>query len=397
MLDPDAGLLFPADLVFVGRVPSLDGSLPGWLAELDALEALGARSAVPGHGPALVDLATAIAPLRRYLDDARATTSAAAIAEGRPITEATATAAAVRARQLGAVRRLQWTKRDAGLQGTGMGIGATCHEAGLPDPRGLPRRRGGAGAGRRATPIPTGSNAGRTSRRLIFGDDARIATTDSLVTIDAPERALRTRRLVPVAIATAADPGVTGLSLIVDENPGPMAAQVRFGPAGDPRELGLRVRVDGYTNVHAVATLADGSMVANAAFVKGAGGCSAPVGVSDVEAMAGMGEMRMKFADGGPDGTGKATLMVRHPNFNGMQMNQVTRLYTPARYVTDIEVTRGGELVFAMQSDISLATDPVIDFLYRSGSRRPLHRLGHRQQGAALVAGLPGAGAEVTN
>ena len=91
MLDPDARLLFPADLVFVGRVPSLDGSLSGWLAELDVLEALGARSAVPGHGPTLVDLATAIVPLRRYLttlrDDVRR-----AIAEGRPITEATETA-----------------------------------------------------------------------------------------------------------------------------------------------------------------------------------------------------------------------------------------------------------------------------------------------------------------
>jgi sulfur-oxidizing protein SoxY len=112
-------------------------------------------------------------------------------------------------------------------------------------------------------------------------------------------------------------------------------------------------------------------MVANAVFVKGAGGCSAPIGVSDLEAMAGMGDMRLKFAGDGPEGAGKATLMVRHPNFNGMQMNQVSRLYTPARYVTDVEVTRGGERVFAMQSDISLATNPVIEFLYRRGSDAP--------------------------
>jgi sulfur-oxidizing protein SoxY len=204
---------------------------------------------------------------------------------------------------------------------------------------------------------------------LIFGEDAEIAPTDSLVTIDAPERALDSA-LVPVTIASS-DPKVTALSLVVDENPGPLAARVRFGPAGDPRALGLRVRVDGYTNMHAVATLADGSMVANAAFVKGAGGCSAPIAVSDLEAMAGMGDMRMKFAQGGPEGAGKATLMVRHPNFNGMQMNQVTRLYTPARYVTDVEVTRDGELVLAMQSDISLAADPVIEFLYRAGSDAP--------------------------
>ncbi|MBP7000807.1 quinoprotein dehydrogenase-associated SoxYZ-like carrier [Amaricoccus sp.] len=203
---------------------------------------------------------------------------------------------------------------------------------------------------------------------LIFGDGVEIAPTES-VTIDAPERALDSA-LVPVTIATD-DAGVTGLSLVVDENPGPLAARVTFGPAGDPRALGLRVRVDGYTNIHAVATRADGSMVANAAFVKGAGGCSAPIGVSDLEAMAGMGEMRMKFAEGGPDGSGRATLMVRHPNFNGMQMNQVSRLYTPARYVTDVEVSRGDALVFDLASDISLATDPVIDFLYRRGSEAP--------------------------
>lgn len=91
MLDPDAGLLFPADLVFVGRVPSLDGSLAGWLAELDALEALGATAVVPGHGPGLVAPAAAIGPMRRYLttlrDDVRR-----AIAEGRTIPETVATA-----------------------------------------------------------------------------------------------------------------------------------------------------------------------------------------------------------------------------------------------------------------------------------------------------------------
>lgn len=91
MLDPEAGLLFPADLLFVGRVPSLDGSLNGWLAELDALEALGARAAVPGHGPALVEPAAAMAPLRRYLgalrDDVRR-----AIAAGRSLAETTQTA-----------------------------------------------------------------------------------------------------------------------------------------------------------------------------------------------------------------------------------------------------------------------------------------------------------------
>ncbi|MCX8252436.1 MAG: quinoprotein relay system zinc metallohydrolase 2 [Beijerinckiaceae bacterium] len=71
MLDKQSGLLLPADLLFVGRIPSLDGSLLGWLKELDALSKTGAQRAVPGHGPVVVDLAPSVAALRGYLSDIR--------------------------------------------------------------------------------------------------------------------------------------------------------------------------------------------------------------------------------------------------------------------------------------------------------------------------------------
>ena len=67
MVDMRTGLMLPADLLFVGRVPSLDGSLIGWLKELDGLKAMGAKKAVPGHGPTLVDMAPAVDALRDYL------------------------------------------------------------------------------------------------------------------------------------------------------------------------------------------------------------------------------------------------------------------------------------------------------------------------------------------
>lgn len=66
MADDEARLLFPADLVFVGRIPSLDGSLIGWLKELDAIEAMRSKTIVPGHGPLAVG-SEAIGPIRRYL------------------------------------------------------------------------------------------------------------------------------------------------------------------------------------------------------------------------------------------------------------------------------------------------------------------------------------------
>ena len=92
MLDTQTGILFPADLLFVTRIPSLDGSLLGWLKVAEKLAASGAARAVPGHGPAIVDLAPALAQLTRYLSALRDETRKA-VADGAPIEKAVQTVA----------------------------------------------------------------------------------------------------------------------------------------------------------------------------------------------------------------------------------------------------------------------------------------------------------------
>ena len=67
LLDLASSTLFCGDLLFVGRVPALDGSVLGWLQVLDALKANGAAQAVPGHGPERVDWPAGAADLERYL------------------------------------------------------------------------------------------------------------------------------------------------------------------------------------------------------------------------------------------------------------------------------------------------------------------------------------------
>jgi quinoprotein relay system zinc metallohydrolase 2 len=67
MVDQGSGLLLPADLLFVKRMPSLDGSLTGWLKEIDVLKEMTIQKAVPGHGPLTVDFKAASADLIRYL------------------------------------------------------------------------------------------------------------------------------------------------------------------------------------------------------------------------------------------------------------------------------------------------------------------------------------------
>lgn len=92
VLDKQSGILLTSDLLFVDRVPSLDGNLTGWLAELAAMRTSGVKQGVPGHGPALVRLEEAVAPLERYLTVLRDETRAA-IAKGLPIEDAATTVA----------------------------------------------------------------------------------------------------------------------------------------------------------------------------------------------------------------------------------------------------------------------------------------------------------------
>jgi sulfur-oxidizing protein SoxY len=191
----------------------------------------------------------------------------------------------------------------------------------------------------------------------IFGDRP-IQPGMGLISIEAPARAMDAA-LVPITLRIEKR-GVKAVHLVIDDNPSPYAANVSFGPAGDPSKLSLRVRINGYTNVHAVAETTDGRLYQASVFVKASGGCSAPISVSDQEAMKSAGEMRMKF----PNGSNEATLMIRHPNFSGMQMNQVTRTYTPARYLEAVKVSHGGKMVFELAGDISLSSDPVIGFAY---------------------------------
>jgi quinoprotein relay system zinc metallohydrolase 2 len=67
VLDRKTQVLWAGDLLFVRRVPSLDGSLTGWLTELAGMKALPATQAVPGHGPPLVPWPDAAADEERYL------------------------------------------------------------------------------------------------------------------------------------------------------------------------------------------------------------------------------------------------------------------------------------------------------------------------------------------
>lgn len=70
VFDPRTGTLWAGDLIFDQRLPTLDGSLLGWLEVLDSLLAEEVRRVIPGHG-AVSDGRAAITAQRRYLETLR--------------------------------------------------------------------------------------------------------------------------------------------------------------------------------------------------------------------------------------------------------------------------------------------------------------------------------------
>lgn len=68
VLDPDTGVLFAGDLVFIQHVPVLDGSVKGWLSLLPRLRQVPARMVVPGHGQMIAPWPAALDDEQRYLE-----------------------------------------------------------------------------------------------------------------------------------------------------------------------------------------------------------------------------------------------------------------------------------------------------------------------------------------
>ncbi|MEQ1671256.1 MAG: quinoprotein dehydrogenase-associated SoxYZ-like carrier [Hyphomicrobium sp.] len=199
----------------------------------------------------------------------------------------------------------------------------------------------------------------------------------AVMTLDAPIRA-EDAAVVPLAVKMPASfaSTVTKLTLVVDKNPMPVVGTFTYGPAagkGD-RMLSTRIRMDQYSDVRAIAETADGKLYMISRFVKASGGCSAPAAKDAEEAAKTLGKMQIKTAIAkAADGlTPEAQIAIKHPNTTGMQMDQLTGLYAPARYINRIEVKTGANLVFTVEGGISFSEDPNIRFSYDGNPSDPM-------------------------
>ena len=206
--------------------------------------------------------------------------------------------------------------------------------------------------------------------RQVFKNKA-LADGTGLIALDMPYRA-EDAAVVPLTFRTTLPSGdnrtLRALTIIIDRNPSPVAASFTFGGGAGVSALATRVRVNSYTDVHAVAELSDGKLYMVKRFVKAAGGCSAPAIKDASGAKINIGQMRFRQFPAPAGSSGQlrqAQLIIRHPNNSGLQMDQITHLYIPPFFVKDLKVWQGDQLIVAMDGGISISENPSIRFTYR--------------------------------
>lgn len=202
-----------------------------------------------------------------------------------------------------------------------------------------------------------------------------------VVKFKVPYRAMDQRR-VPLSVAAAFHDGrtVASVTFVVDEDPMPIAAVFRFADHRKRAEIGVDIRLDHASPVRAIVEASDGTLYMSESFVKasGLGVCAAPPITDQVVATRTMGQIHLADLTGRNSAV-KATrfwrnaaLDIKHPQNTGMQMNQVTMLYIPVRYVDTIEVSEGREKLFDVKGSMTLSENPHIEFDYRASGVNPL-------------------------
>jgi sulfur-oxidizing protein SoxY len=189
-----------------------------------------------------------------------------------------------------------------------------------------------------------------------------------LVVLDAPRRA-EDSAIVPIGMRVNFADGdkrtLQSLTLVIDENPAPVAGTFTIGPRSGVTSISTRIRVNSYSYVRVVAELSDGQLYGVKAYVKASGGCSAPASSNSDATQAMLGQMKFRAFRPESDTLPEAQIMLRHPQNSGLQMDQLTRLYVPPFFIENLKIWQGDDLVVAMDGGIAISEDPNIRFNYK--------------------------------
>jgi sulfur-oxidizing protein SoxY len=195
-----------------------------------------------------------------------------------------------------------------------------------------------------------------------FGDTVLVEDS-TVIQMKTPYRA-EDAAFTPVTIKAqfpqTADHFIEKIYVVVDNNPEPLAGLFNLTPDIGRADLALRIRIDNYTNVRAIAVLNTGEHHIVSNFVKAQGGCSAPLGSDLKAAMARIGEINFRtVGERTPEDAIIGQLMLSHPNITGMQKDR------PAHFVKSLKLFFNGNLIMTAETGISISEDPSFRFFFK--------------------------------
>jgi sulfur-oxidizing protein SoxY len=241
-----------------------------------------------------------------------------------------------------------------------------------------------------ATPAPPDDSWPALKRDLFQNRD--ISENSALIGLDAPQKA-EDAALVPITMTVRQphgdSPRVVKMNLVIDDNPMPLAGTFRLGEKGGVVQIQTRVRVNSDTYIHLVAELSDGSLIEAKRRISAAGGCSAPAAKSLDALGSSLGQLKFSLLPDIVHGQREAVVMIRHPNFTGMQMDDSTHDYTPARYVNHLAVYQDDDLVFSVDGGISISENPNFRFAFAAGANRTLRVEASDSEGSRFTSSWP--------
>lgn len=176
----------------------------------------------------------------------------------------------------------------------------------------------------------------------LYGSKKIVQTKD--IIIESPYRAIDSGN-VPIVITTKSK-DLIKFTLIIDENPTPCCATFEF--VGLLPYIETNIRVNAYTYLTVVAEDIDGNLYVNRKFIKAAGGCSAtPIVDSDVPRdKIDIIDDKLHFD--------KKKIQFNHPNYSGLQFNQLTRTEIPADYIDSV-VVKTSKGIFSYDGTIGIS------------------------------------------
>lgn len=195
-------------------------------------------------------------------------------------------------------------------------------------------------------------------------------TDQNIIELKAPFRA-EDATVVPVSIQTRIpqqpDRYIKRIHVYIDKNPLPLVGIFEFTPASGRADLAMRVRVDDFSWVRAIAELNTGELYLAKSFVRATGACSAPPPKSIDESIASMGAMKLRtvgeLAFNEPN---LVQLMIKHPNITGLQpMSIGSRVRPPAHFLRELSVHYNGVAIMNASLTFGISMDPSFRFYFQ--------------------------------